>query len=149
MNPLTCTRLSESQFVKDFIFIYSYYSHIFSRPLFPPWNPTIDYSKPLHVYSLPLLGCAVDPMLADYSRTFHLTLILHGGGFTPKTLSDIEGCSSRPCQMRSALTIMGRSSGGAASRLHNSPTASVILCPVSIKRRDQRRVLFCTLQTHT
>lgn len=79
-----------------------------------------------------------DLMLADHNRTFTLIPFNINTALrriSSKGLSDIEGCSSRPCQMRSALAIMVRSSGGAASQLHNSLTASVILCSVSIRAR--------------
>lgn len=78
-------------------------------------------------------------MLTDYNWTFTLIPFNINTALRrifSKDLSDIEGCSSRPCQMRSVLTIMVRSSGGAASQLHNSLTASIILCSVRIEHID-------------
>lgn len=80
-------------------------------------------------------GTWCSPIKVGPSLSFHFKLLRRWGGFSSKDLSDIEGCSSRPCQMRSALAIMVRSSGGAASQLHNRLTTSVISWPVSIRCR--------------
>lgn len=52
-------------------------------------------------------------MLADENWTFalnQLNINTAARRIFSKDLSDMEGCSSRPCQMRSVFIIMGRSS---------------------------------------
>lgn len=93
----------------------------------------------------------LDLMLTDYNWTFTLIPFNINTALRrifSKDLSDIEGCSSRLCQMRSVLTIMVRSSGGAASQLHNSLTASIILCSVSIEHVDICSLTRYKLQMH-
>lgn len=114
---------------------------------FPPWNTAVDYNR-VHLFSsfsvntegtTAFCSTHLDLMLTDYNWTFTLIPFNINTALKrifSKDLSDIEGCSTRPCQMRSVLTIMVRSSAGAASQLYNSLTVSIILCSVSIKSID-------------
>ena len=134
-----------TQFIED-LFSWSIWCYIY-QDLFccktesgkcsflPGTHAMIITSSNTFIFFLQHKPDTVGLMLSDYHWTstlfpFNINTALRR--IFSKDLSDIEGCSSRPCQMRSVLTIMVRSSGGAASQLHNSLTASIILCSVSI-----------------